>query len=95
MDEELRRLIQAEAEAIAERDMQMLDKGFTHRVTWWNHRTGGDDVQADAYFGADPTTLTNKDGEAWRLWRQILYECSPGNGIIDYKIYKLSELDHR
>jgi len=92
---ELQKLIQEQAEEILEQDMKMLDKGFTHRVTWWNHHMMGDDVQSDMYFGCDPDTLTDEDGDAWRGWNRIKSESTTVRGGSDYKVYKLSELDHR
>lgn len=88
--EELRELLRQEEAMILERDKEMRAKGFTHRVTWWNHRTGGDDTQADTYFGCDPLTLTLEDGKAWEQWRRILYECTTMSQPPDYKIIKLS-----
>ena len=85
---ELRKLIEEEAALLRDLDKEMLAKGHTHRVTWWNHRTGGEDIQADMYFSADPLTLTPEDGTAYEEWRSILYE-STTNNQKDYQIIKL------
>lgn len=87
---ELEELIKQEQEEVLQRDTEMLAKGYTHRVTWWNHRTMGDDIQTDMYFGCDPTELTPNDGKAWKEWRRIKYESEPGGG--DYKIFALNDV---
>ena len=86
----LRRLIEEEEAKILEQDMKMKAEGWTHRVTWWNHRTGGSDIQTDMYFGCDPRELTLEDGKAWEEWRRILYESVDNKK--DYQIITLTEV---
>ncbi len=71
---------QAEVEA---RDVEMKAKGFTHRVTFWDHCTGGDDVQADVYFNVDPKGLKPGD-DVWETWQEIKTV-----SIEDYKVTPL------
>ena len=85
---ELRDAIEQEKQTVLKRDAEMKAEGWTHRVTWWNHRAMGSDVQSDMYFGADPLTLTLEDGKAWEEWRRILYESTINSGE-DYKIIEL------
>jgi len=82
--DELKQAIVDEQNTVAANDVKMKADGFTHRVTYWNYTTGGSDVQADTYFGADPTTLTYEDGEAWSLWQQIKVA-----SLGDYKVIEL------
>ena len=53
---ELERILKEEQEEIKRQDRKMKLKGFTHRLTWWNHKSRGDDTQQDAYIMTkDPT----------------------------------------
>ena len=83
---ELNEAHQQELLEVKERDEEMKVKGFTHRVTFWDHCTGGDDVQSDCYFCADPETLTvtDADAEVWELWQEIKTA-----SIGDYRIIPL------
>lgn len=92
---ELLQAIEDEKQELLKRDIEMKGKGFTHRVTWWNHHIddemGGDDIQADCYFSCDPLTLTIEDGEAWTTWRKILYESRSGPSGYDYTVISLPD----
>lgn len=90
MDEEIRELLRQEQAEILQRDKEMEAKGFTHRVTWWNHHTRGDDVQADIYFACHPLTLTHEDGEAWDAWKRIQGESTTAGQGADYQIIALA-----
>lgn len=68
---ELNEAMEQEQIEVEARDKEMKGKGFIYRVTFWDHCTGGDDVQSDIYFTADPETLTIMDVEAWNLWQEI------------------------
>ncbi len=84
--EQLDKILAAEDRAIATNDIKQKADGFTHRVTYWNHATGGDGEQADTYFGVDPRELTkDMDSEgAWSTWQEI-----KAASLGDYKIVEL------
>jgi len=71
-------------EEIKVRDEEMKAKGFTHRVAFWDHCTGGDDEQCDSYFSGDPRNLKINDGEAWDFWQEIKTA-----SIGDFKVIEL------
>ena len=89
MNEELKLALEEERKQVQNRDAKMLEKGFTHRVTYWDHHTGGDDKQYDTYFSSDPRTLTSEDKDAWKAWKTILRKCSYV-GVQDYSVTELT-----
>jgi len=80
---ELQEALKKEAEEIRQRDREMAAQGCYWRVTYWDHNTGGDDVQIDAYFSKSPRDLTKSDGEAYTVWQKIKQDSLDDYEIID------------
>jgi len=80
---ELDEALKQEQLEVEARDVEMKAKGFTHRVTFWDHCTGDDDVQADVYYNVDPKDLKPGD-DVWEAWMEIKTA-----SIGDYEIIRL------